>query len=267
VSALSPILERTRSAVARRRVAVPLSEVEAAAAQRTARDPVRPLRPALAGPELAIIAEHKRRSPSAGLIRDDLELEDVVRAYERGGASALSVLTETDDFGGSLDDLHRARTASSLPILRKDFIVDTYQVPEARAAGADAILLIVAALSAADLHELHARARAQGLAALVEVHDAAELEIAVELEPEAIGINNRDLTTLHVDITRTLALRPQVPEGILVVAESGFRTRAELDRVAAAGVDAVLIGEALMRADDIEAACRDLAGISAGRPR
>ncbi|MEA2213545.1 MAG: indole-3-glycerol phosphate synthase [Solirubrobacteraceae bacterium] len=265
MNALDPILKRTRSAVARRRASVPLDEVQAAAAQRTARDPVRPLRPVLAGPGLAIIAEHKRRSPSAGLIRDDLELEDVVSAYERGGAAALSVLTEADSFGGSLDDLRRARAASSLPILRKDFIVDAYQVTEARAAGADVILLIVAALAPQELHELHAHARAEGLATLVEVHDAAELEIAVALEPEVIGINNRDLTTLEVDINRTLALRPQVPAGILVVAESGFRARAELDRVAAAGVDGVLVGEALMRAGDIEAACRDLAGVSAGR--
>jgi indole-3-glycerol phosphate synthase len=258
-------LERTRSAVRRRRETAPLSEIEAAAAQRSARDPVRPLGPALAGPELAIIAEHKRRSPSAGLIRDELELEDVVSAYERGGASVLSVLTEEESFGGRLRDLERARAASSLPILRKDFIIDEYQVPEARAAGADVILLIVAALSRERLHELHTRARAEGLAVLVEVHNAAELESALGLEPEVIGINNRDLTTLDVDIGRTLALRPQVPEGILVVAESGFRTRAELDRLAAAGVDGVLIGEALMRADDIEAACRELAGVTAGR--
>ena len=265
MSALEPILQRTRSAVAGRRMTRPLAEVEAAAAERSALDPVRPLVPALAGPDLAIIAEHKRRSPSAGLIRDDLELEDVVGAYERGGAAALSVLTETESFGGSLDDLQRARSVSSLPILRKDFMVDPYQVPEARAAGADVILLIVAALSRGALHELHACARAQGLATLVEVHNAAELELALGLEPEVIGINNRDLSTLEVDIARTLALRPEVPEGILVVAESGFRTRAELDRLAAAGVDGVLIGEALMRAPDIVAACRELTGVSASR--
>jgi indole-3-glycerol phosphate synthase len=265
VNALEPILQRTRAAVARRAQARPLHEVEAAAGQRSAEDPVRPLGPALAGPELGIIAEHKRRSPSAGLIRDDLELEDVVGAYERGGAAALSILTEAEGFGGSLDDLERARAASSLPILRKDFMVDPYQVLEARAAGADVILLIVAALSPAELQELHACASAQGLAALIEVHSAGELELALELAPEVIGINNRDLTTLDVDITRTLALRPEVPEGILVVAESGFRTRAELDRLAAAGVDGALIGEALMRAADIEAACRELTGVRAGR--
>jgi indole-3-glycerol phosphate synthase len=260
VNALDPILDRTRSRVAARRASVPLPEIEAAARERAGRDPVRPFAAALSAPGLAIIAEHKRRSPSAGLIRDDLELEAVVGAFQRGGASALSVLTEPDSFAGRLDDLERARAVSSLPILRKDFIIDPYQIPEARAAGADVILLIVAALRPAELRELHARAGAEGLAVLVEVHDGAELETALGVEPEVIGINNRDLSTLTVDIGRTLELRPRVPDGILVVAESGFRTRAELDRVAAAGVDGVLIGEGLMRAADIEAACRELAG-------
>ncbi len=262
MSALDPILERTRSEVARRQVAVPISEVEAAAA---AREEVRSFTEALAQPGLSIIAEHKRRSPSAGLIRDDLELEAVVGAYERGGASALSVLTETGSFGGSLTDLQRARGAAALPILRKDFIIDSYQVAESRAAGADAILLIVAALAVDELEALYARARALGLGVLVEVHDEAELETAAALGAEAIGINNRDLVTLEVDVSRTLALRPRIPAGILVVAESGFRTRPELDRLAAAGVDAALIGEALMRAGDIEAACRALAGGRAAR--
>jgi indole-3-glycerol phosphate synthase len=261
VSALDPILERTRVAVAQRRARVPLDEIEAAARARSAGDPVRSFTAALAQPGLSIIAEHKRRSPSAGVIRDDLELEAVVSAYERGGARALSVLTEPDSFGGSLDDLERARAVSPLPILRKDFTVDAYQITEARAAGADAILLIVAALATDELHELYARARAQGLAALVEVHDDAELEVALALAPEVIGINNRDLTTLEVDLTRTLQLRPRIPAGTLVVAESGFRTRAELERVAAAGVDGVLVGEGLMRAVDIEAACRELARV------
>jgi indole-3-glycerol phosphate synthase len=265
VSALDPILERTRSAVAQRRQSVPLDEIEAAAKARSAVDPVRSFTAALAQPGLSIIAEHKRRSPSAGLIRDDLELEAVVSAYERGGARALSVLTEHDSFGGSLDDLERARAVSSLPILRKDFTVDAYQIPEARAAGADAILLIVAALAPNELRELYGRARAEGLAPLVEVHDGAELEVALGLGPEVIGINNRDLTTLAVDLERTFELRPRIPDGTLVVAESGFRTRAELERAAAAGVDGVLMGEGLMRAADIEAACRELARVDAAR--
>jgi indole-3-glycerol phosphate synthase len=266
VNALDPILERTRAEVDRRSAAIPLSEVEAAAQERTTHDPVRPFAAALSGPGVAIIAEHKRRSPSAGVIRDDLELEAVVSAYERGGAAAISVLTEAEGFGGSLDDLERARRMVALPILRKDFMVDPYQVPEARAAGADVILLIVAALSPERLGELYAHARDHGLGVLVEIHDASELEAALALGPEVIGINNRDLTTLEVDITRTLELRPRIPAGTLVVAESGFRTRAELDRLAGAGVDGVLIGEGLMRAADIESACRELSGVPARLP-
>lgn len=266
MNALDPILHRTRATVAARRAAVPMTDIEAAARERSARDPVRPFTTALAGGPLAIIAEHKRRSPSAGLIRDDLELEAVVTAYERGGASAVSILTEGYSFGGCLDDLERARRVSALPILRKDFTIDAYQIPEARAAGADVILLIVAALSPGQLRELHERARGEGLAVLVEVHDGAELETALGVEPEVIGINNRDLSTLEVDIQRTLELAPRVPDGTLVVAESGFRNRAELERVAAAGVDGVLIGESLMRAPDISRACRQLSGVEAVPP-
>ena len=208
-----------------------------------------------------MIAEHKRRSPSAGTIRDGVALEDVVGAYERGGAAALSILTEGHGFGGSLQDLVRARSISRLPILRKDFIVDEYQVVEAFVAGADAILLIVAALEATELACLHARARALGLEALVEVHDARELEVAIELGPEVVGINNRDLATLQVDTARTHELLGQVTPGIVIVAESGYRTRDQLEALAGAGVDAVLVGETLMRAADIEAACRELAGV------
>jgi indole-3-glycerol phosphate synthase len=207
-----------------------------------------------------VIAEHKRRSPSAGVIREGISLSEVATAYERGGASAMSVLTEGPNFGGSLADLAAARQAVELPILRKDFIVDAYQVHESLAAGADAILLIVAALTPDELEGLHRLAGELGLAALVEVHDAAELAIARAAGATLIGINNRDLMTLRVDIRRTLELLEQVPEGATVVAESGFKTRAELERLAQAGVDAVLIGEALMRADDIESACRELVG-------
>jgi indole-3-glycerol phosphate synthase len=260
VNALTPIIERARIEVAERQRARPLEELERQAAEVARDEPRRPFAAALSGPGLAVIAEHKRRSPSAGLIRDDLELEQVVRAYEEGGAAALSVLTESASFGGSLDDLRRARRASRLPILRKDFTVDPYQVPEALLAGADSILLIVAALTDAELGELHGRARALGLSVLVEVHDEPELQRALAIRPEVIGINNRDLTTLQVDVGRTLELRPRVPEGVTVVAESGFRSRAELDRLAEAGVDAVLVGESLMRAPDVRAACQALTG-------
>ncbi len=260
MNALEAIVQRTRSAVARRRDQLPPDELWEAARERIAADPRRPFTDALAAPGISVIAEHKRRSPSAGVIRDDLSLKDVVVAYQRGGAAALSILTEEHSFGGSLADLERARSAASLPILRKDFVVDPYQLAEAAVHGADAVLLIVAALQGELLSELHEQALSLGLQVLVEVHDEAELELAVAARARVIGINNRDLTTLEVDTERTFALLPAVPEGTVVVAESGFRTRAELDRLAGAGVDAVLVGEALMRASEIEAACRDLTG-------
>jgi indole-3-glycerol phosphate synthase len=262
MSALEPILERAREAVAARRRARPLAVVQAAADRRRAEDPVRDFAGALSRPGLSIIAEHKRRSPSAGLIRDDLELEAVVAAYARGGAAAVSVLTEEQSFGGSLADLARARTTVALPLLRKDFIVDAYQVTESLAGGADAILLIVAALQRAELEELYGLAAASGLAVLVEVHDQRELDLAGEMGARVVGINNRDLTTLGVDTGRTLELVPRLPAGVISVAESGFRTREELERLARAGVDAALVGEAMMRSADIEAACRDLTGTS-----
>jgi len=257
VNALEPIIASTREELARRRDRVPEAELEREAAGRAGE--LRPFAEALARPGLSVIAEHKRRSPSAGVIRADLRLEDVVGAYERGGAAALSVLTEGPSFGGSLDDLRAARATSALPILRKDFVVDAYQLHEALAAGADAILLIVAALEQSELERLHETALSLGLAALVEVHDESELERAAALGARLIGINNRDLTTLQVDIRRTFELLPGVPDGATVVAESGLRTAADLSELEDAGVDAVLIGEALMRSADIEAACRTLA--------
>ena len=266
MNALERIVATTRVEVARRRDAVPIGDLERAAAQRSADDPPRAFTDSLDRPGLSLIAEHKRRSPSAGLIRDGLALQDVVGAYERGGAAALSILTEGPSFGGSLDDLRSARAAASLPILRKDFVVDRYQVPEARAAGADAILLIVAALDRDELARLHADADAHGLAALVEVHDARELEVAIELGAKLIGINNRNLATLAVDTSTTYALAPRIPSDRVIVAESGFRSRAELDELAGAGVDAVLVGEALMRSPDIEQACRVLVGNVHDRP-
>jgi indole-3-glycerol phosphate synthase len=259
VNALTPIIERTRADLETRRVAAPLEAVRRAADARVAADPPRGLAAALRAPGVSIIAEHKRSSPSAGVIRDDLALEDVVGAYERGGAAALSVLTEEHSFSGSLDDLPTARAAARLPILRKDFIVDSYQVVESLARGADAILLIVAALAAADLERLHGEAVSLGLDVLVEVHDRAELEVAGRIGAAVIGVNNRDLTTLVVDTERTFELLDVMPPGTVVVSESGWRTRAQLDRLERAGVDAVLIGEALMRSPDVEEACRKLA--------
>jgi indole-3-glycerol phosphate synthase len=256
MSELARIVAHTRQEVERRRREVPQSELERSAAERI--EPIRPFAEALARPGLSLIAEHKRRSPSAGPIRDGVAIEAVLEAYQRGGAAAVSVLTEGSRFGGSLADVRAARATIELPILRKDFVVDPYQVPESLLAGADAILLIVAALSADQLAALYAQARALGLMALVEVHDARELEVAAEVGAEVIGINNRDLASLSVDTRRTFELLPAVPDGAIVVAESGFSSRAELEELAQAGVDAVLVGEALMRSPDIESACRAL---------
>jgi indole-3-glycerol phosphate synthase len=248
VNALDPILAATRAEVERRR-----------GGTLGARDgEVRDFAAALRGPGVSLIAEHKRRSPSAGAIREDLTLEQVVRAYERGGASAISVLTDGPSFGGSLQDLTAARSAATLPILRKDFIVDPYQVEESFAIGADAILLIVAALEDQQLAELHDQAVQLGIAALVEIHDEHELERALAVGAKLIGINNRDLTTLVVDTGRTFTLRERIPAGATVVAESGFSDRAQIEQLEAANVDAVLIGEALMRAANVEAAVRGL---------
>jgi indole-3-glycerol phosphate synthase len=259
VNQLERILAATRGEVQRRREAVPPAELERACARRSAGGDRRGFPEALACGGLSLIAEHKRRSPSAGVIREGAALEEIVGAYQRAGASALSVLTDAPSFGGSLADLAAARAATRLPVLRKDFIVDPYQVHESFAAGADAILLIVAALSEPDLARLQREALELGMAVLVEVHDGTELDAAAAAGARIIGINNRDLTTLRVDTRRTYELLPSIPDGTLVVAESGFSTRPELERLSAAGVDAVLIGEALMRSDDIEAACRELA--------
>ncbi len=258
MNALEPIVAATREEVRRRKLQITPAQLERLAAQRASAGDRRSFTDAIAGPGVSVIAEHKRRSPSAGLIRAGLALEDVVGAYERGGASAVSVLTEGPSFGGSLADLRAARTAAELPILRKDFIVERYQVLESFAAGADAILLIVAVLSPGELAALQREADACGLTALVEVHDRAELDAAAASGARLIGINNRDLTTLAVDRRRTLELLPGVPPQIPVVAESGLSRRAELEELAQAGVSAVLIGEALMRAPDVEAACREL---------
>jgi indole-3-glycerol phosphate synthase len=259
VNVLEKIVAGTREDVRRRRATVPLSELETALA---GRGDDRPFSEALTLPGVSVIAEHKRRSPSAGTIREGATVAEVVLAYERGGAAAISILTEGRHFGGSLDDLREARAASSLPILRKDFIVDSYQLYESAAAGADAILLIVAALEPRALAELHAEARALDLDVLVEVHDEEELECALEiLDADVIGINNRDLTDLSVDVARTFELLADIPAGKTVVSESGFHSREQLDELERVGVDGVLVGEPLMRAADPAAALRALRGL------
>jgi indole-3-glycerol phosphate synthase len=261
MNVLDRIVESTRHDVARRRYEVPQDELERELA--APRDD-RPFSEAVARPGIGVIAEHKRRSPSAGDIRAGASVTEIVQAYERGGATALSILTEGANFSGSLDDLREARAASRLPLLRKDFIVDTYQVYESAAAGADALLLIVAVLVPRDLRRLHDEARALDLDVLVEVHDERELEAALEVDAEVIGINNRDLTDFSVDIERTFDLLSDVPAGKAVVSESGYSTRAQLEELDRVGVDAVLIGESLMRAPDVEAACRELTDLGEG---
>jgi indole-3-glycerol phosphate synthase len=255
---LERIVADARQDLERRRAVLDDEAIERAAQLRARRRDSRDFLAAIRAPGLSLIAEHKRRSPSAGPIREDLDLEHVVRAYERGGAAAVSVLTEASSFGGSLKDLADAHAATALPILRKDFIVDRYQLLETVAAGADAVLLIVAALSPEELRRLHEEAAELGLDALVEVHDADELDLALSLEAPLVGINNRDLTTLKVDTGTTFALLERVAGAAAVVAESGFSTREQLDELKRAGVDAVLIGEALMSAAEIEAACSAL---------
>ena len=257
MSVLERIVEATRQDLDRRRREVPQADLERELFTR-AED--RPFSEAVSRPGLSLIAEYKRQSPSAGALRPDADVTEVVEAFEHGGAAAISVLTEATHFGGSLDDLRQARAASGLPILRKDFVIDPYQVYESAAIGADAILLIVAALPPAALTELHAQARSLDLDVLVEVHDEAELETALDIDAALIGINNRDLTDFSVDVDRTFALLSDVPAGKAVVSESGLDSREQLEELERVGVDAVLIGESLLRADDIEAACRALSG-------
>jgi indole-3-glycerol phosphate synthase len=230
--------------------------------RRAARAPApRPFRAALAGPGVGVIAEVKRRSPSAGAIREDLDPVGHARAYERGGAVAISVLTDAAHFGGSLDDLARVVEAVSLPVLRKDFILDELQLLEARAAGASAVLLIVRAVSVEQLGALARAARGHALAVLVEVHSEAELDRALAVEPTAVGVNSRDLATFAVDLGGAERLLASVPAPVPAVAESGIETRADVARLAAAGADLVLVGAAVARASDPAAAVRGLGGV------
>jgi indole-3-glycerol phosphate synthase len=257
MTTLDDLTSAAREQLARRREQVSLEELERAI---SARVEGRPFKEALAAPGISLIAEYKRRSPAAGdLPRGADPVEEVVRAYERGGAAALSILTDGEHFGGSLADLRAARAATDLPILRKDFILDRYQLYEAAAAQADAVLLIVAALEPDELAQLHDEADSLDLDCLVEVHDAEELEAALSVDTEVIGINNRDLDDFTVDLERTFELLADVPAGKTVVSESGIRSRDQVSELERVGVDAVLIGETLMRSENPEQACRELA--------
>ena len=254
---LATIVAATRQAVGVRRRRRP--EAALAAEVPPARDGRARFEAALTAPGGAnVIAECKRRSPSRGILRRDYRPGAVAAAYERNGAAAVSVLTEPTFFDGSLDHLREVRAAVGIPVLRKDFIVDPYQLLEAAAAGADAVLLIAAALDGDELGVLHARAAELRLGVLVEVHDADELERAAQAGARVVGVNNRNLRTLVVDVEASRRLAAKLPAGAIGVAESGLRTSADLLRLGAAGYSAFLIGEAFMTAPDPGDALRDL---------
>jgi len=249
------ILERIvavkRTEVAAAKVQRSLASLrDEAAAQGATRDFVGGLRARIAAGRAAVIAEIKKASPSKGLLRADFVPAEIAAGYERHGAAALSVLTDERFFQGSADHLHEARAACALPVLRKDFIVDEYQVLQGRAMGADCILLIAACLDDAQLAAFEACAAELGMAVLVEVHDAAELERALRLVTPLVGINNRNLRSFAVSLETTLGLLPRVPAGRLPVTESGIVGRADVARMREAGVHAFLVGEAFMRAAD-----------------
>ncbi|MBI2978109.1 MAG: indole-3-glycerol phosphate synthase TrpC [Rhodospirillales bacterium] len=244
----------------------PLALVEAAAREvAKPRGFVKRLRKAVAGGGYGLIAEIKRASPSKGLIREDYDPPALARAYEAGGATCLSVLTDAPFFKGNDADLIEAWAAVDLPVLRKDFMIDPYQIVESRALGADCVLLIMAALDDAEARELEATAVDYGLDVLAEVHDADELARALRLRTELIGFNNRDLKTFEVDLGVTEALVADIPDDRIVVSESGLHAPADLARLSAAGVHCFLVGESLMREDDVEAATRALLSPLAGK--
>jgi len=256
---LQRILGTKREEISAARRAVPVEELERRAqAQPAARDFIGALRAKNAVGTPAVIAEIKRASPSKGLLREDFDPAALAKSYESGGAACLSVLTDREYFQGASEHLAAARAACSLPVLRKDFIIDAYQVLEARAMGADCILLIAAAAAADELRQLERLAHRLGMAVLVEVHDASELATALSLATPLIGINNRNLRTFVTSLQTTLDLLPRVPAGKVVVTESGIRDRNDVARLRKQGVDAFLIGEAFMRAADPGRALQDL---------
>ena len=260
---LSRIADYKRGEVAERKARRPLAEMEALA--RAAPTPPRGFRAALERAHrpgrLALIAEIKKASPSKGLIREDFDPPALAQAYEAGGATCLSVLTDTPSFQGDDDFLAAARAATALPCLRKEFLLDPWQVAESRALGADAILVILAMVDDSLASDLMAAARDYGMDVLVEVHDAAEMARARELRADLVGVNNRDLRTFVTDLSATERLAAGAPEGALLVTESGVFTPADAARLEASGAWAMLVGESLMRQADVEAATRALLGL------
>ncbi len=256
VGILAEIVEQKKQEVERLRSRAALLEKEA----QDRKSPVRPFALALKSTEPAIIAEIKKASPSKGLLQPDFHPAFTAHAYEQGGAACLSVLTDEQYFQGSLQDLEAARAAASLPVLRKDFIIDRVQIFEAAAHGADAILLIAAILEVAELRALRELARSLDMASLVEVHDADEVAKAVDSGAEIVGVNNRDLETFEVSLHTSIRLSYLIPTGVIRVSESGIQGRADVELLQEAGFDAFLIGESLMRSADPMASLRALTG-------
>jgi indole-3-glycerol phosphate synthase len=255
---LEQICATKREEVAARRTLATIDDLDRLSQEQSAPRGFRAALQAKARYGFALVAEIKKASPSKGLIRPDFRPAEHAAAYERGGAACLSVLTDAPYFQGHEDYLADARRACALPVLRKDFMVDPWQVAEARAIGADAILVIVAALDDEPMREIEAAAIERGMDVLIEVHDEAELERTAGLRSRLIGINNRDLKTFRTDLATTERLAPLAPKGALLVGESGIATHADCQRLAGAGVRSFLVGESLMRQDDVEAATRAL---------
>jgi indole-3-glycerol phosphate synthase len=259
-SILDEIVASKRQEVATARRRFPLEELEAQAATAP---PVRDFRAALEGPgPIQLIAEVKKASPSAQVIRADFDPVAIARIYQEHGAACLSILTDAPYFQGHLAHLARVRASVAIPLLRKDFVIDDYQVVEARLAGADAILLIAEILDDAQLVGLREQARRLGMAALVEFHDPANLPRVLASGADLVGVNNRDLKTFATDLEHTRKVRDRIPPEVVLVSESGIRTRADVERLEAAGISAILVGESLMRSADIGLAVEQLLGLT-----
>jgi indole-3-glycerol phosphate synthase len=259
---LSVILEHKRQEVARLKATLPLEEIKGRLKDLP---PPRDFHQALRGSGVQVIAEIKKASPVQGVLSSNFEPRQLAAAYTRHGAAAISVLTEKNFFQGSLAYLEQVRGCTPLPLLRKDFLIDEYQIYESRLWGADAVLLIVAALSPAELEDYLGMARELGMAALVEVHHEEEVQTALEVGAEIIGINNRDLHSLKVDLGTTLRLRPLIPQGRLVVSESGISTSSDVELLARVGIDAVLVGTALVKSENVAAKLKELRRFREGK--
>lgn len=256
---LARLVTEARQDLQRRRYLLSSDQFERSVAAYTPKDFIGALR----GPGLAVIAEMKQRTPSMGVLADDYRPADLAHAYAEGGAAAISVLTHMAGFGGRPEHLRAARAAAALPILRKDFVTDPFEIAEARACGADAVLLIVAAMDKLQLGALLGVAKSRGIAALVEVHDEGEAAMALECGVQAVGVNHRDLRTFEVDLGLTERLRKFIPPNVVLVAESGIHNGGDARRMHDAGADAILVGEILMRSDDPAAKIKELTAWSA----